>query len=65
MVTVLTFIEMPLEFSEGSHYLVFTIRKIVITGSARHADLADLIIGNLHPNVSGNNPKGHSLNNLL
>ena len=62
MVTVLTFIEMPLEFSEGSHYLVFTIRKIVITGSARHADL---IIGNLHPNVSGDHPKGHSLNHLL
>ena len=62
MVTVLTFIEMPLEFNEGSHYLIFTIRKIVITGSARHADL---IIGNLHPNASGNHPKRHSLNHLL
>ena len=62
MVTVLTFIEMPLEFNEGSQYLIFTKRKIVIAGSARHADL---IIGSLHPNVSGNNPKGHSLNNLL
>ena len=56
MVTVLTFIEMPLESNKGSHYLVFTIRKIVITGSARHADL---IIGNLHPNASGNHPKGY------